>query len=119
MRVTNHGPDRAADLEVTDTAIRPLKILSAVPSQGVCQLVAHPMRCLLGSLRVGATARIRITAQARRTGTLRNTASATSASHDPRMANNLSTAHIRIVRRPRPPHRHPRPPHRHPPRLTG
>jgi uncharacterized repeat protein (TIGR01451 family) len=96
LTVTNHGPDTAGGVKITDTASLSLKVLSAKPSQGTCQ-VGRPITCSLGALAHGAKATITVTAEVTQTGTEANTASTTSASRDPNPTNNIDSAHTKIT----------------------
>jgi uncharacterized repeat protein (TIGR01451 family) len=88
LKVTNHGPDSASNVNVTDTPSLPLKVLSAKPAQGTCT-VGRPITCALGTIADGKTVTIKVTAKVLRTGTERNAASVTSDSKDPNPKNNI------------------------------
>jgi uncharacterized repeat protein (TIGR01451 family) len=95
LDVTNRGVLPALNVRVTDTANRPLKLISAHPSQGTCTL-GRPLRCTLGAMKAGAHATITIVAKPTTTGTVNNTSTVTSAGHDGDLSNNVSTAHVKV-----------------------
>ncbi|MBS1881578.1 MAG: DUF11 domain-containing protein [Actinobacteria bacterium] len=110
VRITNHGPDEAVGVHLTDSWTRALQVLSVHPSRGHCGEGA-PIHCSLGNLRRGASATVRIVARALRVGRERNTAIVAADSRDPNLANNRSAADTVIRAEPPPP-----PP---PPVVTG
>ncbi len=95
LKVTNHGPDAAANAKITDTASLGLKVLKAKPSQGSCK-VGQPITCSLGTLGNGKTATITVTAKVLKVGTEKNTASTTSSSKDPKPSNNVASAATKL-----------------------
>jgi large repetitive protein len=94
--VTNHGPDTAPNVKITDTASLSLKVVSAKPSQGSCHK-GRPTTCSLGTLANGAHATVKIVAEVMDTGTEKNTASSTCACIDPNPHNNLDSAKTKIA----------------------
>jgi uncharacterized repeat protein (TIGR01451 family) len=98
LTVTNHGPDAAPNVRITDTASLSLKVLSAKPSRGSCH-AGRPTTCSLGTLGAGAHATVRIVAEVMDTGTEKNTASSTCDCVDPNPHNNLDSAKTRITAR--------------------
>lgn len=109
LQVTNHGPDEAVGVRLTDSWTLGLKILSVHPSQGHCNEGA-PLQCSLGGIRSGARATITVVARTLRPGRVRNTAVVAADSRDPKLGNNSSTAEA-VVR--------PEPPPLPPPIVTG
>jgi uncharacterized repeat protein (TIGR01451 family) len=77
LDVTNHGPDTAPDVTVTDTSSLPLDVLSVQPSEGTCTRT-EPFTCHLGPIADGETVKIRILAIPTGVGTEINSAIATS-----------------------------------------
>lgn len=104
IRVTNHGPDDAAGVELTDSWTLGLKVVSARPSQGSCGGGA-PLRCSLGELKSGASATVTVVAIAEHPGRLKNTAVVAGANRDPDLSDNSSSAEsvIQAPRKPPPP----------------
>jgi uncharacterized repeat protein (TIGR01451 family) len=91
LTVTNTGPDTAANASVIDTSSLGLKVLSARPSQGSCH-TGRPITCALGTITATGHATITVRATVTRAGAEKNSATAASASRDPNLANNLSSA---------------------------
>lgn len=96
VSVTNHGPDVASNVNVTDASSLSLKVLSAKPSQGSCHS-GRPTTCSLGTLANGAHATIKVSGEVMATGSEGNTASATSAGRDADPTNNLDAARSAIT----------------------
>ncbi len=88
LRVRNLGPGVATGVQVVDTPSLPIKIVSTRSSVGRCT-TSVPVRCDLGTLRVGARVTVRIVAQPMAPGTLRNSASVTGDVPDPNARNNI------------------------------
>lgn len=96
MVVTNHGPDSATGVKVTDTPRLSVTDVHAKPSQGSCT-VGKTLTCSLGTIANGKTATIVVTEKVLKPGTEINSASVTSASNDPKGSNNLSHAKTHVV----------------------
>lgn len=96
LSVTNHGPDAATGVRVTDTSSLPLRVLSAHSSQGSCH-AGRPLTCLLGTIRARAHVTITVVAKVKAAGEQINAASASSASQDTNSSNNLSRAKSKIT----------------------
>lgn len=94
--VTNHGPDSASGVKVTDTPRLALADMHAKPSQGSCT-VGRPLRCSLGTVGNGKTATIVVTGKVMKAGHEVNTGSVTSSTTDPRPGNNISRARTNVV----------------------
>jgi uncharacterized repeat protein (TIGR01451 family) len=88
MTVTNHGPDIATDVELTDTLPGAVTLVSATPSAGSCTGTSIIV-CDLGSLANGASATVTIVVGTTAIGTLTNTASVTLAETDTDPSNNV------------------------------
>jgi uncharacterized repeat protein (TIGR01451 family) len=110
IRVTNHGPDEAVGVRLTDSWTLGLKILSVRTSQGRCE-EGVPLQCSLGTIKSGGEATITVLARTLRPGRVRNTAVVASDSRDPDLGDNSDAAETLV--RPEPP---PPPP---PPIVTG
>ena len=93
ITVTNTGPIAAQDVFVTDRIFRRLELQQATTTKGACQ--GDPVvRCQLGNLAVGEVVTITIRATIwleRLLGTIRNTATVDSKTHDTKNSNNSAT----------------------------
>ena len=97
VTVRNRGPLAARDVELTDTLSRPVSWSRAVTDRGRCRR-ARTLVCSLGTLAAGREATVRIAVRPLRTGTLRNTATATAATADPDLADNQAAVATRVTR---------------------
>ena len=61
LQVTNHGPQTAAGVEVTDDLPDGVTFVSAGPTQGSCSATGQTVTCLLGDLAAGAGAQVLLT----------------------------------------------------------
>ncbi|HMJ04026.1 MAG TPA: DUF11 domain-containing protein, partial [Conexibacter sp.] len=95
LRVTNRGPGSVAGVQVIDTPSLPVRIVSVRTSVGRCGR-SVPIRCDLGTLRSGARATVRVVAQPRAPGTLRNSASVTGDVPDPDASDNIDGARTAV-----------------------
>jgi uncharacterized repeat protein (TIGR01451 family) len=95
VTVSNLGPDPASNVDLTDTASLPLKIMSAKPSQGSCK-VGRPLTCALGTIAGGGHETVKVLAKVKSLGVENNAASATSSSKDPNPANNIDAARTKL-----------------------
>lgn len=95
--VTNHGPDDATDVTVTDRMTPELVLLLALPSQGECETDVG-LVCRLGRIARGGSAQILVTARVAEgaTGTIRNTSHVVGAEEDPNPDNNHDTETIHV-----------------------
>ena len=75
ITATNRGPGTAENVVVTDTPSPRTLFVSATPSQGTCSQAA-PVRCELGTLAPGASARVVVRVVAVEAGALPNGATA-------------------------------------------
>jgi uncharacterized repeat protein (TIGR01451 family) len=98
LDVTNHGPDEAPDVQVSDSWSLALHVLAIHASQGSCR-VAQPLVCALGKLPRDGRATIKIIAEPTASGTERNTATVSSSNRDPDPQNNKSSASTDIAAR--------------------
>jgi uncharacterized repeat protein (TIGR01451 family) len=93
ITVTNNGPLAATNVVVTDNLPAPSDIdyVSATTTAGSCQKSGNTVTCNLGTLANTATATVTIVVNARKSGTLSNTATVGSP-EDNTPANNSATA---------------------------
>jgi uncharacterized repeat protein (TIGR01451 family) len=96
LDITNHGPDEAPDVRVSDSSSLALHVLAIHPSQGSCRLT-QPLVCVLGKLPRDGRATIRILAEPTASGAERNTATVSSSNRDPDLQNNQSSARTEIA----------------------
>jgi uncharacterized repeat protein (TIGR01451 family) len=97
LTVRNAGPDAATNVTVTDALVAGLTLQGATPSQGSCSGTTTVI-CTLGTLAAGQSATVSLLVYpSMRTGTLTNTATVTSALHDPTPANGSSTATAQLA----------------------
>src|SRR5262249_25470315 len=74
LRVTNHGPNTATDVHLTDTSLLGRHVVSAHPSQGSCD-TGTVVTCSLGTLHVNDHASVTVVVRMPLSGTARNTVS--------------------------------------------
>jgi uncharacterized repeat protein (TIGR01451 family) len=91
--VTNNGPDAATGVTVSDPLPAGLTFVSAGPG---CGASGQDVTCALGTIAVGASRTVTVTANVASsvTGQIVNTARVTSATPDPNPGNNASTAAV-------------------------
>lgn len=101
--VTNHGPDTAVGVRLTDSWTLGMKVLSVHTTRGHCGS-GEPLQCSLGNLKKNASAKVTVVAKVLRPGHQRNTAVVAADSRDPNLANNRSAAGtvVRAVPHPQP-----------------
>lgn len=93
--IRNDGPSDAHDVVVTDDAGAGLTLLSARGSQGAsCSTTASRVTCRLGTLAVGGTAQVLVSARADRAGELTNSVTVESPTEDPDPRNNRDERRI-------------------------
>ena len=97
IEIENLGPDDAPDVTVTDTFSSAVKIVSAVPTQGTCD-IGQPTECELGPLANGGSATVTITARPRSRGQLTNDVNVSSTIADSDLSNNDDSVSTRIER---------------------
>jgi large repetitive protein len=103
ITVSNHGPDTATNVMVTDVLALPVPVISIHPGQGRCQ-AGPPITCTLGALHPGARTTLTITAVTTIAGEQTNAAGVISQSRDPHPSSSLAAATTRILTRaPSPP----------------
>jgi len=90
IKVTNHGPDGATGVTLTDPLPATVTFVSATPSQGNCTGTAT-ITCSLGSLSTGSSATVTIAVTPTQVGGISNTATVTANESDPDTSNNSAT----------------------------
>jgi uncharacterized delta-60 repeat protein/uncharacterized repeat protein (TIGR01451 family) len=96
LTVTNHGPDSATGVVVTDVPFGVFGDLSAGSSQGTCT-VSDSVTCDLGTLASGADATLTVTLTAGGFGLLSNLATVVSQVSDPNLGNNHASANLSVT----------------------
>jgi uncharacterized repeat protein (TIGR01451 family) len=94
MVVTNNGNAGAAAVSLNDTLPSGVAYTSAVASQGTCNASGSPLTCSLGSLASGATAVVNLTVTVTGVGAITNSATVSSSTADPNLANNTASEGI-------------------------
>ncbi len=105
LEVLNRGPSPATGVTLTDQLPPGLTLVSAVPGQGTCD-AGNPVTCALGSIPVGASVRVLVTARSATSligQEIRNTATVHGDQPDPDPANDVSSAGTKVVPVPNPP----------------
>ncbi len=97
LTVENLGPASASGVHLDDTLSLAATILSAVPNQGSCTLLAHAVTCDLGPLPAGSTTSVLVTVNPTSIGTLTSAATVSATSPDPVLANDSSTETTAVV----------------------
>ena len=92
MTVTNHGPQEATGVTVTDTLPEDVTYSSATPTQGNCLEAGGTVTCDLGTLPDGANAMVTIVVAPQSEGTIENSVSVTANEIDADPGNNSATA---------------------------
>ena len=91
--VQNSGPSTATSVSLSDTLPAGVSFVSATPSQGSpCNHSAGTVTCALGTIANGASASVQINVTPQSTGSITNSATASSAVSDPNSANNTASA---------------------------
>jgi uncharacterized repeat protein (TIGR01451 family) len=97
LTVTNHGPDAATSITVTDALPPQVSFVSVATSAGSCS-GQQTVSCSIASLASQATATITITVHARFVAVFTNTATVSSAdAPDPVSSNNSSSVEVEIA----------------------
>jgi uncharacterized repeat protein (TIGR01451 family) len=77
MTITNKGPDTATNVQVADPAPAGIRYLSVNPGAPTCTVTTSMLTCNLGTLEVGQSRTITLTARATTVGRHTNTATVT------------------------------------------
>jgi uncharacterized repeat protein (TIGR01451 family) len=99
--ITNHGPDLATDLVVSDTLPAEFEVIGVFPIGGLsCTNTTSTVQCTAASLAVGSTIRavvqVRVVAAAA-SGVLTNTAAVSASSTDLNLTDNTDFATITVI----------------------
>jgi uncharacterized repeat protein (TIGR01451 family) len=97
LRVSNAGPDAAADVSLTNRLPRNATFVSASPSQGTCTRSGVVVTCQLGTIAAGQTVVVRIVVQPTEPGTITNRAFVSSAATDSHTANNQDAESTQVL----------------------
>jgi uncharacterized repeat protein (TIGR01451 family) len=110
MTVTNKGPDTATNVQLADPAPAGITYLSVTPGAPTCTVTASLLTCSLGTLAVGESRQVSLTARATLVGQHTNTATVTgSGGRETNPADNVDTA-VTVVPQPlQPPTPKPKP----------
>ncbi|MCL4267651.1 MAG: DUF11 domain-containing protein [Anaerolineae bacterium] len=95
--ITNHGPETAVDVTVTD--ILPAEV-SYVADDSSCLELSGTVTCVFGLIPVGSSETVQLVVSAGQAGEASNTATVTSVLDDPDESNNSSTAVVTITGEP-------------------
>src|SRR6185295_16529584 len=92
LSITNHGPDTATNVVVSDAMPAEFAVTGTTPSAGLnCTNTASTVQCTIAVLANGAGVQVAVhvtTAGAAVPGLVENTASVSASSSDPVLANN-------------------------------
>jgi len=90
--VTNHGPNMAAGVNVSDTLPDGLTFVSASASQGNCSNANGTVTCALGNIAIQGQATVTLVCRPTVTGTITNQVSVLGGQFDDRPTNNIAAA---------------------------
>lgn len=96
LTVTNHGPNLATVLTLTEQLPDSVSLVSAEPSQGTCRTLGNTIICELGSLEVGSNATLVVTVIPALSGVITNAANIVADEIDPNPANNEAVAAVLV-----------------------
>ncbi len=101
LDITNHGPDLATNLVVSDTIPAAFEVIGTFPTAGLgCTNTANSVQCTAASLANGATVRavvqVRVLASAA-AGAVTNTATVVTESTDPDTSDNTDSASVTVT----------------------
>jgi uncharacterized repeat protein (TIGR01451 family) len=95
LTVTNHGPESAQDVSVTDAVPSKTQLISASSMQGSCSGTSTTT-CSIGAMTNNQVVTITIVVkEVKQSGFISNTASVSSSTSDPNLTNNSSTVRIK------------------------
>ena len=90
-------PDTAQAVTLTDNLPTSLVYVSATPGQGNCTHLAGVITCNLGNIPSAAQVSVQVVTTTTHLGVLTNTASVTSSTADPNMANNSASVNTTVI----------------------
>jgi uncharacterized repeat protein (TIGR01451 family) len=98
IEVTNHGPDGATGVTLTDALPSGVELVTAVPGSPTCTETAGTLTCNLGDLAASASTQISIitTVDSTATGALANTATVSASEYDGNQTNNSAAASTQV-----------------------
>jgi uncharacterized repeat protein (TIGR01451 family) len=99
LTVSNLGPHSVAGVVARDALPPSVTFVSASPSQGSCSHGGNEVRCTLGTIPNGGSARIDIVVRPSSVGTITNRAAVSGAAFDPTLGNNEDSENTRVCRR--------------------
>ncbi len=105
LEVANAGPSSASAVTVSDDLPASLAFQSATASQGTCSESSGAVTCELGTIDAASVATVQIVVRPQVAGEISNTATVSSAAHDPNEADNSASQSTRVD----PPAAYPRP----------
>lgn len=94
--VTNHGPNQAGGVNLTNVLPAGFTMLAAVPSQGACSVQAASFSCSLGVVPAGASSVVQVTARPNVLGVHPCAASVTTSGLDLASSNNVASVDITV-----------------------
>jgi len=97
VRITNHGPEAASAVTLSDTLPATVSLVSATPSKGLPCTGSSSLLCRIGQLNAGETTTVSIVVTPSAQGSLSHTASITGLQPDPNTSNNQATATSHVV----------------------
>lgn len=97
LTVTNHGPNMANGVILSDTLPNEGSLVSAMSSQGSCTNTGRVLTCDLGTLASGDAATVTITVTPQRIGSITNTAAVSAEEIDLNPANNAATHAAAVI----------------------
>ena len=101
--LTNHGPDTARGVTLSDTLPAGTGFKSVSPSQGTCIGAAGSVSCNIGDMANGATVTVTIIVSApAATGSITNTVPVASTNNDSNLANNADSKMANVILLPPP-----------------
>jgi uncharacterized repeat protein (TIGR01451 family) len=98
LMVANSGPDIARGVIVMDSLPASVTFVSATPTQGTCAHSDGAVRCALGAMGIGATARVDIVVRPTTAGTITNFAAVSAPASESTPANNTGSENTRVCR---------------------
>ena len=94
--ITNHGPNPATNVKLTDALLRSLALVSAAATQGVCTNRNGVVICELGTLANGASATVTLVVKPAFAEAIINSASVTADQIDLDLSNNKDTTTTQV-----------------------